>query len=85
MNEAKFEEKIQKVYGLDKEELADSSVSKIKSLENINKSILEENKKFKVASSTECSNCEKLGSYMPVVATFGLKIADYVLKRLTQI
>ena len=43
------------------------------------------NKKFKVASSTECSNCEKLGSYMPVVATFGLKIADYVLKRLTQI
>lgn len=43
------------------------------------------NIKFKVASSTECSNCEKLGSYMPVVATFGLKIADYVIKRLTQI
>ena len=42
------------------------------------------NKKFKVASSTESSNCEKLGSYMPVVATFGLKIADYVLKRLMQ-
>lgn len=48
MNEAKFENRIQKVYGLSKKELANSSVSKIKSLKNINKSILRENKKFKV-------------------------------------
>lgn len=48
MNEAKFENRIQKVYGLSKKELANSSVSKIKSLKNINKSILKENKKFKV-------------------------------------
>ena len=32
MNETKFEKRIQKVYGLDKKELANSSVSKIKSL-----------------------------------------------------
>ena len=42
------------------------------------------NKKFKVASSTESSKCATLGSYMPVVATFSLKIADYVIKRLIQ-
>ena len=51
MNETKFEKRIQKFYGLDKQELANSSVSKIKSLKNINKSILKENKKFKVVRS----------------------------------
>ena len=70
MNEAKFEEKIQKVYGLDKEELADSSVSKIKSLENINKSILEENKKFKVVRN--------IGNTLVKGATYGAGIAGTV-------
>ena len=70
MNEAKFEEKIQKVYGLDKEELADSSVSKIKSLENINKSILEENKKFKVVRN--------IGNTLVKGGTYGAGIAGTV-------
>lgn len=40
------------------------------------------NYKFKVVTSTETSKTEKLGSYMPVVATFGLKAGDFVIQEL---
>ncbi len=40
------------------------------------------NYKFKVIASTETSKTEKLGSYMPVVAVFGLKAGDFVIQEI---
>lgn len=37
------------------------------------------NKNFDVVSSTETSVCEEMGSYMPVVSTFGILIAHHVI------
>lgn len=37
---------------------------------------------FPVVSSTEKPEIEKLGSYMPVVASFGLLLSDYIIKKI---
>lgn len=51
MNTEKFEKKIEKKYGVTPYELKDLKISKIKKLQNINKTKLKEEKKFKVIRS----------------------------------
>ncbi len=42
------------------------------------------NEKFMTVSSSESPKCQELGSYMPVVATFSLLLADYVIKKIVE-
>lgn len=40
------------------------------------------NRDFFVVASHEATKCNALGSYMPVVATFGLLLSDYIIKEI---